>query len=131
MEAIRMQLNIITTKSLRAAALLLTLCSAALWAHGGFEHVMGTVTKVTAQTVTVATTANKTVDVAINDKTTYTRGTAKVAAADLKVGDRVVIDATGEAPKLVAASVKIGGGAATAAAHDDHDHDHDHAHDHK
>lgn len=93
-----------------------------LFAHGGFEHVMGTVTKITARTVTVMTAANKTVDVAINDKTTYARGTQKIAIGDLKVGDRVVIDATGEDPKLVAASVKVGaaGTAAPAPAHDHH-----------
>jgi hypothetical protein len=124
------QPNITTTERsiTRALALFLVMAFLAVtqvsFAHGGFEHVMGTVTKVTAQSVTVATAANKTVDVAINDKTTYERGTQKIAAGDLKVGDRVVIDATGEAPKLVAASVKIGaaGKAAPAAAHDDHHH---------
>jgi len=123
-----MQRNTITTDRRRKGALALALflfvaAAAVTFAHEGFEHVMGTVSKIGAQSVTVATTANKTVDVAINDKTTYTRGTAKVALTDLKVGDRVVIDATGEAPKLVAASVKIGaaGAPATAAAHD-HDH---------
>ncbi|HXP87063.1 MAG TPA: hypothetical protein VN841_20200 [Bryobacteraceae bacterium] len=114
--------NTTTTKRAVALALALTLTAAITLAHEGFEHVMGTVTKVTVQSVTVATTGNKTVDVAINDKTTYARGTQKVAAADLKVGDRVVIDATGEAPKLVAASVKIGATAAAAATHDEHTH---------
>src|SRR5579872_4022134 len=108
-----------------ALGLALVMTAAVTFAHGGFEHVMGTVSKISAQSVTVTTAANKTVDVAINAKTTYTRGTAKVAAADLKVGDRVVIDATGEAPApLVAASVKIGAAGAAVAAHD-HDHDHD------
>jgi hypothetical protein len=123
MEEIHMHMNITIISPRRAVALAvaLILTAALTLAHGGFEHVMGTVTKVTAQSVTVATTGNKTVDVAINDKTTYARGTQKVAAADLKVGDKVVIDATGEAPKLVAASVKIGG-AAAAVSHDEHTH---------
>lgn len=116
-----MHLNITTTKRALALTTLLLFAAALTFAHGGFEHVMGTVTKVTPQTVTVQTTANKTVDVAINEKTTYARGTVKVAAGDLKVGDRVVIDATGEAPKLVAASVKIGT-ATAAASHDEHSH---------
>ncbi len=119
--------NITITKKTTRRALTLFLATALLaavqlFAHGGFEHVMGTVTKITAQTVTVMTAANKTVDVAVNDKTTYARGAQKIAAGDLKVGDRVVIDATGEDPKLVAASVKVGaaGTAAPAAAHDHH-----------
>lgn len=120
-----MKTNITIISRARALALGLALImtAAVTFAHGGFEHVMGTVSKISAQSVTVTTAPNKTVDVAINGKTTYTRGTAKVAAADLKVGDRVVIDATGEAPALVAASVKIGGAGAAVAAHD-HDHDH-------
>jgi len=112
--------NITITKG-AALALALILTAALSFAHEGFEHVMGTVSKITPQSVTVTTTASKTVDVAINDKTAYTRGTQKVAAADLKVGDKVVIDATGEAPKLVAASVKIGA-AAAAVSHDEHTH---------
>ena len=83
--------------------------------HGGFEHVMGTVSKIGADNVTVQTTAKKSVDVGINSKTTYTRGDAKVAASDMKVGDRVVIDATEVNEKLVAASVKLG-----ATGHSDH-----------
>jgi hypothetical protein len=113
--------NITITKRAAALALALILTAALSFAHEGFEHVMGTVSKITPQRVTVTTTGTKTVDVAINDKTAYTRGTAKVAAADLKVGDRVVIDATGEAPKLVAASVKIDA-AAAAVSHDEHTH---------
>jgi len=125
MEAIHnMRPNITTTKTPPGTLLVFAIIFAAAFsfAHGGFEHVMGTVSKITPQSVTVTTTDNKTVDVAINAKTTYARGTQKVSATDLKVGDRVVIDATGEAPKLVAASVKIGGAAATSATHDQHTH---------
>ena len=117
-----MHLNTTTINRVAAFALALTV-AAISFAHEGFTHVMGTVSKVTAQTITVQTTDNKTVDVACNAKTTYARGTAKIAATDLKIGDRVVIDATGEAPKLTAASVKIGAaGAAPAATHDEHAH---------
>lgn len=78
------------------------------FAHGGFEHVMGTVTKVSAQSVTVETTAKKSVEVGLTAKTTYTRGTKKVEASDMKAGDRVVIDATEVNEKLVAAEIKLG-----------------------
>ena len=87
-------------------------------AHGGFEHVMGTVTKVSAESVTVETTAKKTVEVGLTSKTTYTRDNKKVQAADMTIGDRVVIDATEVNEKLVAASVKLG--VATKAEHSEH-----------
>jgi hypothetical protein len=87
-------------------------------AHGGFEHVRGTVTKVSADSVTVETAEKTSVDVGLNAKTTYARGTKAVKAADMKVGDRVVIDATKHEEKLVAASIKLGGAAEKAAAHE-------------
>jgi hypothetical protein len=96
------------------AALLLSINIGVALAHEGFEHVMGTVSKVTSTAITVQTTANKTVEVATSPKTTYTRGDAKIAATDLKPGDRVVIDATEVNNKLVAASVKAGTAAPTA-----------------
>ena len=71
---------------------------------------MGTVSKISAQSVTVTTAAKKAVEVGINAKTTYTRGDKTVTASDMKVGDRVVIDATEVNEALVAASVKLGGG---------------------
>jgi hypothetical protein len=96
--------------------------TAILWAHGGFEHVQGTVSKVSPTSVTVQTTAGKTVEVGLTAKTTYSRDNKKATAADMKVGDRVVIDATEEAKKLTAAEIKLGvaGKAATKASHDDH-----------
>jgi hypothetical protein len=96
-------------------ALLLAVSVTAALAHGGFEHVMGTVSKISAQSVTVTTAAKKTVEVGINAKTTYTRGDTKVAAGDMKLGDRVVIDATEVNEALVAASVKLGAAATSAA----------------
>src|SRR5262245_5862504 len=89
---------------------MLVLAAAALvYAHGGFEHVMGTVKAVTAQTVTVETTAHKMVEVKLDAKTKYTRNDKVAAFADMKVGDRVMIDAKEEANKsLTADSIKLG-----------------------
>jgi Cu/Ag efflux protein CusF len=86
--------------------------------HEGSEHVMGTVTKVSVQSVTVKTTDNKIVEVGLNAKTTCTRDDKKVALSDMKVGDRVMIEAKEVNEKLVADSVKLG----TAASKSDHDH---------
>src|ERR1700690_4615786 len=103
----KMQMNH-TTRTTISRFLAATILAATTLAHGGFEHVMGTVSKVSAQSVTVTTAAKKNVEVGVNAKTTYTKGDKAVTAADMKVGDRVVIDATEVNEALTAASVKIG-----------------------
>ena len=87
--------------------------------HDGAEHVMGTVSKVSAQSVTVNTTDKKVVQVGLNAKTAYTRDDKKVAAGDMKVGDRVMIEAREVNEKLVADSVKLGA-AASKSEHAEH-----------
>ena len=71
----------------------ISLVAAAALAHGGEEHVIGTVTKIAQNSITVKTTANKGVTVAVAPDTRFIK--AKVAAklSDLHVGDRVVIHA--------------------------------------
>ena len=91
------------------------------FAHGGAEHVMGTVSTVSAQSVTVETKDKKVVEVGLNSKTTYTRNDKKVAPSDVKVGDRVMIEAKEVNEKLVADSVKLGV-AASKSASADHSH---------
>lgn len=67
------------------------------WAHGGHAHkVMGTVSAVTAKQLDVKTTDGKTVMIALDAKTIYRQGKAKVDAKVLKVGDRVVVEAVQE-----------------------------------
>jgi hypothetical protein len=107
-----------TTRIIKFVALAVLFLAASIpaaFAHGGFEHVMGTVSKISAQSVTVTTAAKKAVEVGINAKTTYTRGDKTVTASDMKVGDRVVIDATEVNEALVAASVKLGAATPTTA----------------
>lgn len=97
-----------------AAILAFALLPAIVFAHGGEEHVIGTVTKVSAVSVTVKTTAGKTVEVGFDAKTTYSRANQTIQKTDIKVGDRVVIHANEVNEKLVAHTVEIG--ATTAAA---------------
>ena len=77
--------------ALLAAALFLALVGVS-YAHGGNEHVRGTVTQVTATAITVQTTGKKTETVKLNDKTMFMKSGKHVAISDLKVGDRVVVD---------------------------------------
>ena len=83
------------------------------FAHGGEEHVMGTVTKISDSLVTVETTAQKAVEVAVTDKTTFEKSGQPATLHDLKVGDRVVIHARKSENKLTAHTVKFGSTPAT------------------
>ena len=75
-------------------------------AHEGHGHkVMGTIAAVTATRLDVKTQDGKTVSVALELKTAFLRGTAKEDAKRLRVGERVVVDTTGD-KALVAAKAQ-------------------------
>ncbi len=94
--------------------------SAIAFAHNGVEHVMGTVTAVSHTSITVDTVKHKSVTVKVDPSTTFTNKDAKASFKDLKVGDRVVINAKEIADeKLQAVSVKWGA-SANVTAHADH-----------
>ena len=87
--------------------LALLLSSVCLMAHGGFEHVIGTVVTFANGTLTVKT-AKGNAEVRINDTTEITKQDHKAAAADLKPGTRVVVDVPEGSKDHVAHSVAIG-----------------------
>src|SRR5215469_1414555 len=79
------------------------------FAHGNYQHVTGTVTKVSPNSVTVRTTANNTLEVAITSATKFSRADSVVTIQDVQVGDRVVIHATKTNDgKLIAHTVQVG-----------------------
>ena len=88
-------------------SLLMLAFAVQLIAHGGFEHVVGTVVKVENNVLTVKT-AKGNVDVRVNEKTEITRNDQKAQAADLKPGTRVVVDVPEGSKEKIAHSVKIG-----------------------
>lgn len=94
-------------RSLTLVFLLLTFAILAL-AHGKEQHVLGTVTKITANEITVKTLKNETLTVAVTDKTEFNKGNTKATLKDLTVGDRVVIHAIKSGNKLQAHIVKFG-----------------------
>jgi hypothetical protein len=100
---------------LRHRVTFLCLCILALatyaMAHGDEKHVMGTVTKVDAGTITVKTpnAGEKTVD--IDGETKFMKGKSAATQQDVKVGDRVVIHAKAKGDKLQATEVRIGNSA--------------------
>jgi len=94
-------------RTLAAFALMLAL-SAVAFAHGNEKHVMGTVTSISDNSITVETTSKKTVTVTVSPATKFQKSGSPAALKDLKVGDKVVIHATGPEEKLVATEVRFG-----------------------
>ena len=92
--------------------LAVVLTSTVASAHGGEEHVIGTVTSISDTSVTIKTTAGKMVGVGFDAQTTFARAKQTIQKSDIKVGDRVVIHAKEVNEKLVAHTVEIGAAAA-------------------
>jgi hypothetical protein len=61
------------------------------FAHEGNEHVRGVVTEISAQSITVQV-GKETKTLTLSNKTTYKQGGKAAHFADVKVGDRVVVD---------------------------------------
>ena len=88
-----------------AAALLLPVAARA---HGGHAHkVMGTVTAVTGDKVTVKTVEGKTMTVVLNAKTRITQGKVKADAQALKAGTRLVAEGAEDKGVLTATIVQV------------------------
>jgi|GEM_PF-2144610 len=84
------------------------------FAHGGFDHVKGTVVKVNHNVLTVKTTKGN-IDVKLNDKSNLTKNDRQAALADLMPGARVIVDILEGSKDNLAHSVKIGVVSKTAA----------------
>ncbi len=94
-------------RTISVFALMLAL-SAIGFAHGNEKHVMGTVTSISDNSITVEITSKKTVTVSLSAATKFQKSGSPADLKDLKVGDKVVIHATGPQGKLVATEVKFG-----------------------
>src|ERR1700678_4478875 len=103
--------NIIIIRRVLLLALATALLAPIVLAHGGLEHVPGTVAKVSDQSVTVTTNAGKTVEVLLHAQTAYARADKPIQKSDLKIGDRVVIHAAEKGTTLTAHTVEVGGAA--------------------
>jgi hypothetical protein len=80
-------------KRLLACLSAILIFTAIVLAHGDATHLAGTVTAVGKVTVTVKLQSGKSEVVMLEKGTKYLTGTKPAAAADLKPGIRVVIDA--------------------------------------
>ena len=99
-------------------SLIVLVFAASVFAHGGFDHVRGTVVKAANNVLTVKTGKGN-VDVKMDAKTELTKNNKKAELTDLKAGVRVVVEIPEDSKTKVAHSVKIG----TAGAADEHAHD--------
>src|SRR5712691_2928334 len=93
---------------------LVAFAAAPVFAHGGFDHVMGTVVNVANNVLTV-NTGKANVAVKLDAKTELTKDGRKCLIDDLTPGARVVVDVPEGSKDKIAHSVKIGAGKA-----DDH-----------
>jgi hypothetical protein len=95
-----------------------TLLSTAAYAHGGHDHIRGTVTQINGQSIVVQTSGKATKTITVVTTTMFMKGEKHASLGDLKVGDRVVI----EVPegKLTADEVQIGAAATKAAEAHEH-----------
>ena len=90
-------------------AIILTLTPLA--AHGGFDHIRGTVVSVNNNVLTVNTPTGN-VAVKLDSRTQLTKNDQKAQLSDLAPGARVIVEVPQTKDKeKVAQSVKIGAGA--------------------
>ena len=87
---------------------MVVLVAGAAFAHGKEQHVMGTVTAMTDNSITVQTMAKGLVTVYTMAETKYEKSGAASSMKNLKVGDRVVIHAAKMGEKLMAKEVHFG-----------------------
>ena len=96
-----------TLLGLAALATFAALPGAAL-AHGGVEHLMGTVKSADDKSITVQTKNGKEVRAAIDASTKFEKAGAAATAKDVTVGERVVVHAKKSGDAMTAVMVKIG-----------------------
>jgi hypothetical protein len=86
-------------------AILITLPA---FAHGDKKHVIGTIEKISPESVMVKTQDGKSVEVKLASTTVYITNDGKPAKfADVAVGQRVVIHATPKGTELIADELKF------------------------
>lgn len=88
------------------------LLSALVFAHGGTEHVMGTVNAITDHSLLIQTSDGTVTAVEFDSETKFIKGGSPATVKDVQVGSRVVVHAHKRDNSLHAAEVKIGTNAA-------------------
>ena len=88
--------------------LLAVLIASPAFAHGDKKHVIGTIAKISTESVMVKTEDGKSVEVKLAPTTAYVTKDGKPAKfADVAVGQRVVIHATPKGTELIADELRF------------------------
>lgn len=98
-------------KMTRITALTIALSLTALpgaFAHGPGSRILGTVTAITSNTITVRAEDGDVVPVTVDEATTYRSGADQATLADVVAGARIVIDVGAEPGSTTARSVRVG-----------------------
>jgi hypothetical protein len=103
-------------KKITACTLAILVSACLLLAHGNATHLMGTVTAVGNDSVTIKDKDGKSIVVTLEKTTKYFRNKKPATAGDLKIGSRVVIDAQMDQKKktFTAEEIQLGTTEATA-----------------
>lgn len=94
--------------TLRITFFFAALLTVAALAHGGVEHLKGTITKVDGGFITLQGEKGTPIQVETDAKTEFSRGTATATLKDVAVGDKAVIHAVEHDERLTARVVKLG-----------------------
>jgi hypothetical protein len=87
--------------------IMLLAISLALAAHGGEEHVRGTVKSLTQTSIVIQVDGKREQTVALTDATKYETPDGPATRADLEVGARLVVHAEKKGERLVAHLVRF------------------------
>ena len=89
---------------------------ALVFAHEGNEHIRGVVTELSPQSITLQTADKKATTLKLTEKTTFQLAGKVAHLADLKVGDRVVVDVPEKSSDALLVQIGTGPSAAQTAA---------------
>ena len=89
-------------------ALFAVVAAPAVWAHGGQEHVMGTVSSASATELVVKTTTGAEKTIQLTADTKVEKDGELSTAADLQPGQRVVVHTRKQGDALTAVLIKTG-----------------------
>ena len=103
-------------KKLVAYTFTFLLLAGALLAHGNATHLMGTVTAVAKDTVTIQDKDGKSIVVMLEKTTKFLKSKQTTTVGEMKIGTRVVIDAQMNEKMKMYSAEEIQIGAAGAAA---------------
>lgn len=101
-------------------------CATSALAHGGNTDIMGTVTSLSAKQVMVKDGEAKSVTVRVTKDTKYRKGNAPAVAADLKIGDRAVVEAAGKVGAYSAVEIRFSSSAPPSGHDGEHHHENQH-----